>query len=94
MSKIELENVQVYETRLSPAFKRICKSIFVVQILCSGFILIKNVSTANVLIMFPLPNLLQSSKLYSTLAVQFQCVIIAFIAASGNLRDAIRSGFE
>lgn len=84
----------MYETRLSPTFKRICKCIFVLQILCSGFILIKNVSTAKVLIMFLCLIFFNPVKLYSTLAVQFRCITIAFIAASGNLRDAICSGFK
>lgn len=43
LSKIELEDVEVYKARLSPAFKRKCKCIFVLQILCGGSISIRNV---------------------------------------------------
>lgn len=43
LCKIELEDVEMYKAMLSPAFKRKCKCIFVLQILCGDSILIRNV---------------------------------------------------
>lgn len=42
LSQIELGDVEVYKTRLSPAFKRKFKCIFVLQILCGHSILMRN----------------------------------------------------